>query len=63
MIERKTWLKILGTILQENPSNWDIHFDQLINKANSRMQIMRVRKYYGMTVEQLDLLFSSLCMY
>ena len=32
MIERKTWLKILGTILQENPSNWDMHFDQLINK-------------------------------
>jgi hypothetical protein len=61
MIERKTWLKILGTILQENPSNWDMHFDQLINKANSRMQIMRVRKYYGMT-EQLDLLFNSFIM-
>jgi hypothetical protein len=62
MIERKTWLKFLGTILQENPSNWDMHFDQLINKANSRMQIMRVCKYYGMTVEQLDLLFNSLIM-
>ena len=62
MIERKTWLKILGTILQENPSNWDMHFDQLINKANSRMHIMRVCKYYGMTVEQLDLLFNSLIM-
>ena len=60
LIERKTWLKILGTILQENPNNWDMHFEQLINKANSRMQIMRVCKYYGMTVEQLDLLFNSL---
>ena len=61
-IERKTWLEILGTILQENPCNWDMHFHKLISKASSRMYIMRVCKYYGMSSEQLDLLFDSLVM-
>ena len=61
-IERKTWLEILGTILQENPCNLDIHFHKLISKASSRMYIIKVCKFYGMSREQLDLLFDSLIM-
>ena len=61
-IERKTWLEILGTIFQENPCNWDMHFHKLISKASSKMYIMRVCKFYGMSGEQLDLLFDSLIM-
>ena len=48
-IERKTWLEILATILQENPCNWDMHFDKLISKASGRMYIIRVCKFYGMS--------------
>ena len=44
-IERKTWLRILGITLQDNPCDWDLHFEELINKASSRMYIMRVCKY------------------
>ena len=62
MIERKTWLEILGTILQENPCSWDMHFNKLISKASRRMCIMRACKFYGMSREQLDLLFDSLIM-
>ena len=58
-IERKTWLEILGTILQEDPCN--CHFHILISKASSRMY-MRACKFYGMSREQLDLLFDSLIM-
>ena len=61
-IERKTWLEILGTIFQENPCNWDMHFHKLISKASSRMYIIRVCKFYGLSREQLDLLFDSLIM-
>ena len=61
-IERKTWLEILGTIFHENPCNWDMHFHKLIGKASSRMYIIRVCKFYGLSREQLDLLFDSLIM-
>ena len=42
---------MLGTILQEDPSNWDMYIEQLISKAASSIEciIMRVCKYYGMT--------------
>ena len=30
MITRKTWLKILGITFQDNPCNWDMHFEDLI---------------------------------
>ena len=61
-IEPETWLRIFGITLQDNPCNWDLHFEELINKAISRMHIMRVCKYYGLSVKQLDLLFNSLIM-
>ena len=48
-IERKTWFKILGITLQDNPCNWDIHMHELISKASCRMYIMRVCKHYGLS--------------
>ena len=36
-IERKSWLKLLGIIFQENPSDWDLHVDNLLRKASSRL--------------------------
>ena len=62
-IERKTWLEILGTTFQENPCNWDMHFHKIISKASNRMYIIRVCKFYGLSREQLDLLFDSLIIY
>ena len=61
-VERKTWLRILGVTLQDNPCNWDLHFQEMLRKASGRMYIMRVCKYYGLSLEQLDLLFDSLIM-
>ena len=62
LIERKTWLRILGITLQDNPCKWELHIGELIRKASSRMYIMRVCKYYGLSAKQLDLLFNSLIM-
>ncbi|CAB3996203.1 Hypothetical predicted protein [Paramuricea clavata] len=61
-IKRKTWLKLLGVTLQDNPCNWDLHFEEMLKKASGRMYIMRVCKYYGLSIKQLDLLFDSLIM-
>ena len=41
---------------------WDMHFHKLISKTYSRMHIIRVCKFYGLSREQLDLLFDSLFM-
>ncbi|CAB4017346.1 Hypothetical predicted protein [Paramuricea clavata] len=60
MIVRKSWLKILGVTFQENPSMWDMHLDELMSKACSRMYIIRICKYYGFSRKELDLLFHSL---
>ena len=32
-IERKTWLRILGITLPDNPCNWDLHFEELIKQV------------------------------
>ncbi|CAB4043879.1 Hypothetical predicted protein, partial [Paramuricea clavata] len=61
-IKRKTWLKLLGVTLQDNPCNWDLHLEEMLKKASGRMYIMRVCKYYGLSIKQLDLLFDSLIM-
>ncbi len=60
MIVRKSWLKILGVTFQENPSMWDMRVDELMSKACSRMYVIRICKYYGFSVKELDLLFHSL---
>ena len=41
-------------------SNYDTHFDYMLSKASSRLYILRVCKYYGFSVDYLDLLFKSL---
>ena len=51
---------MLGVTLQEKPGNWDMHFNEIMSKAGSKMYILRVCKYYVFTIEDLDLLFHSL---
>ena len=66
-IKRKSWLKLLGIIFQENPSDWDLYVDNLLRKASSRLYILRVCKYFGYPKDQLtkffDLLIMSLFLY
>ena len=62
MIERKSELKLLGVTFHENPCNWDSHFQNMMDKANSRLHILRICKYYGYTLEELTILFHSLIM-
>ena len=61
-IEGKNWLKLLGVTFQENPFCWDLHFDNLISKANSWPYILRVCKFYSYSPDQLNKLFDSLIM-
>ena len=61
-IERKSWLKLLGIIFQENPSDWDLHVDNLLRRASSRLYILRVCKHFGYPKEQLTKLFDLLIM-
>ena len=58
-IKRKSNLKLLGVTFEDNPTNWDTHFDYMLSKASSRLYILRVCKYYGFSVDYLDL-FKSL---
>ena len=59
-IERKSWLKLLGIIFQENLSDLDLHVDNLLRKASSRLYILRVCKYFGYPKEQLTKLLDLL---
>ncbi len=61
-IERKTWLKILGITLQDLPCNWDLQFEEMLQRASARLYIIRVRKYYYFPIKQLDILFRTLIM-
>ena len=61
-IKRKSWLKLLGIIFEENPSDWDLHVDNLLRKASSRLVILRVCKYFGYPKEQLTKSFDLLIM-
>ena len=45
MIERESEFKLLGVTLPENPRNWDSHFHDTMNKANSVLYILRICKY------------------
>ena len=60
IIGRKEKLKLLGVTFEQVPVNWDTHIDYLLCKASSRLYILRICKYYGYTIENLDLLFQSL---
>ena len=46
--------------MEEISGKWDRHFEEMMNKASKRLYILRVCKHYGLTTEQLDLLFNSL---
>ena len=61
-IERKTWLKLLGITFQNDPSNWDLHVNDLLSRASSGMYIVRAYRFYGYSKEQLTLLFDTLIM-
>ena len=59
-IKRKSNAKLLGVTFEDNPTNWDTHFDYMLSKASSRLYILRVCNNYGFSVDYLDLLFKSL---
>ena len=42
------------------PVNLDTHIDYLLSKDSGRLYIIRICKYYGYSIENLDLLFQSL---
>ena len=58
--ECKKWLKLLGITFQDDPRCWDLHVDNLLSKAGSRIYILRVCSYYGYSRDYLSKLFDSL---
>ena len=63
IIGRKEKLKLLGVTFEQVPVNRDTHIDYLLCKASSRLYILRICKYYGYTIENLDLLFQILSVF
>ena len=61
-IARKKELKLLGVTFNEDPCNWDTQFEHMLGKANSRLYILRVCKYFGYSLSELTVLFDSLIM-
>ena len=59
-IERKPSLKLLGVTFQSDPCNWDLHFDNILSKASSRLHILRVCQFYRLPLDHLQILFTSL---
>ena len=60
IIGRKEKLKLLGVTFEQVPVNWDTHIDYILRNASSRFYIIRICKYYGYSIENLDSLFQSL---
>ena len=58
---RKNELKLIGVTLNENPCNWDTQFENM-NQVSSRLYILRVCKYYGYSLHELNVLLNSLIM-
>ena len=56
-IERVSYLKLLGVTFQDSPTNWDKHFDDLMERAVRRMYILRVKE---MVIVYLILITSSI---
>ena len=59
-IKRVLYLKFLGVTFQDIPTNWDKHFDDLMEMALKRRHILRVCKSNGYSVSDLDYLFNCL---
>ena len=51
--KHKTWLKLVGITLQNDPSCWDLRVDDFLSRASSRMYILRICRSYGYSKEQL----------
>ena len=62
MIARKKELKLLGVTFNEDVCSWDTQFEYMLGKANSRLYIWRVCKYFGYSLLELTVLFHSLIM-
>ena len=60
LIEWKPGLKLLGVTFQSDLCNWDSHLDNMLSKASSRLHILRVCKFYGLPLDHLHILFTSL---
>ena len=60
IVGRKEKLKLLGVTFEQVLVSWDAHADYLLRKASSRLYVIRICKYYGYSIENLDLLFQSL---
>ena len=54
-IKRKSNLKLEGVTFEDNPTNWDTHFDY-VNQTSSRLYVLRVCKHplSGFSVDYLD---------
>ena len=61
-IKRVSCLKLLGVTFQDSPTNWDKHFDDLMERAVKRMHILRMCKRNGSSASDLDDLFNCLIM-
>ena len=61
-IKRVSYLKLLGVTFQDSPTNWDKHFDDLMERALKRMHILRVCKRNGYCVPDLDYFSNCLIM-
>ena len=40
-IQRKSELNLLGVTFNEQPCNWDTHFDHMLSKASSGLYILK----------------------
>ena len=45
---------------QSHSCNWDLHFYNILSKASGRLYILRVCKFYGLPLDYLHLLVTSL---
>ena len=59
-IKRVSFFNLLGVTFQDSPTNWDKHFDDLMERALKRMHIFRVCIRNGYSVRDLDYLFNCL---
>ena len=57
-IIRAAFLKLLGDILEEDQTRWNLQFQALLSKANNRSYIIRVCKHW-LPLDQLDFLLGS----
>ena len=56
-IDRKPSLKFLGVTFQSDRvySNWDLHLDNILSTASSRLFILSVCNFYGVPLDHLHL--------